>query len=185
MQGAYAALLLSALPFLWPLLSGAGWIAVACSALLVVLVEVVTVVAVHQLIDHAPSPVRGRNDPDFTLDVDAVQVRHATVADNAGTEQVYLEWFSADLSIEDTEYAAILKRGGHVRIAEYICSDGTRKIEGYYSVWPMSREVYEDLKSGKIAEKDFHAGLILPVGATQADVLYVSEICALSDRLVD
>ena len=47
----------------------------------------------------------------------------------------------------------------------------------------MSREVYEDLKSGKIAEKDFHAGLILPVGATQADVLYVSEICALSDRL--
>jgi len=181
-HGVYAALLLSALALPMPQLIYPLWITVSGIVLLLVVIEVITFVCVYHLVDHAPAKVPLRH-AEFTLDVEAIQVRYGTGTDMPGIESVYLEWFSDELSIDDTEFVAIMQRGGHVRIAEYLCADGTRKIEGYYSVWPLSRETYDGLKLGEIAERDLHSGMILPVNSPEAEVLYISEICALSDKV--
>lgn len=143
------------------------------------LLEVATILVVW----HVYGPNTPKRDPTLSFDagIEQIVIRFATTADADGTEAVYLEWFSESLSIDDAEFNKITSREVHVRVAEAVYQGGSREIIGYYSIWPMSYTNYVSLIEGKIKESSFTSSMILPPSSSQAQVVYISEICARKD----
>jgi len=115
------------------------------------------------------------------LTVEALTCRFAAADDFPGTDRVYLEWFTPQLSVDDGEYCKLMDRGEFVRVVEARHSAGSQQskvIAGYYSVWPLSKDTFEGMADGRIPERDFKSSMILPPSDPNAFVLYVPEICA-------
>jgi hypothetical protein len=113
----------------------------------------------------------------FNAGLDEVVVRYASADDAEATEAIYREWFSDALSIDDAEFAKVVSRSLHVRVAEEVYSSGASQVVGYYSIWPMSLESYRSMVNGEIKESQFTSSMILAPNAKSANVVYVSEIC--------
>ncbi len=118
---------------------------------------------------------------DEVLKRDRLDIRFGIPDDFPATEAVYREWFRPQLSIDDADYVAILRKGPFVRVAEATFSNGTeesKRIVGYYSVWPMARDIYKKLANGTMKERELTVDMILEFNDPRATVLYLPEICA-------
>jgi hypothetical protein len=55
----------------------------------------------------------------------------------------------------------------------------SKKICGYYSVFPIQRKIFDDLKSGELKESEITNDMVLDPVDPKAEVLYVCEICSV------
>lgn len=143
---------------------------------LVAAVELITAASVWLIYRSSSPSVSGILA--FDSGIDRITIRNATQNDTDGTESVYREFFSESLSIDDCEFNRIVAREVHVRVAEATYQDGSKEIMGYYSVWPMAHSAYRNLVEGKIKESSFTSAMVVSPKSKNAEVLYVSEICA-------
>lgn len=132
---------------------------------------------------HRDQSTRPRFDelPNDALTIDALCGRFATSHDFSGTSRVYHEWFKPHLSIDDGEYCKLMDRGEFVRVVEVKHSAGSQKgrlVAGFYSVWPLSLDVFDQMAGGHLRERDFNSAMVLSPSDPNAAVLYVPEICA-------
>lgn len=141
--------------------------------------EILTLVYIKLQID---SHDLKHDDPDLHADLfrSKIDIRFATRHDFTEVIRVFHQWFTDDVSINDTDYLQIMSRKGHLRVAEVTLSNGNyveKRIIGYYSVWPLSRQTYDKLCRGKMREMDLKHQDVLDIHDPTAEIIYVPEIC--------
>jgi hypothetical protein len=124
---------------------------------------------------------RGQSDPFPSEVIERINYRFASARDFEATEAIYREWFPRSLSIPDAEYCVLMDRGCYERVQEVVFSDGSRRITGYYAVWPISDQTFASLLSGALKEKDISSTHVLKFDDPNATVLYCPEIGASRD----
>jgi hypothetical protein len=154
-----------------------AWMAanVILLGLVLVALEIATVAILWTLYQEPAAKAVANPFPDEA--VEFATIRFGEARDAAPIDAVYHEWFSPSLSIDDAEYRKILLRGAHFRVAEGTYTSGATRLLGFYSVWPITRDTFENLISGKLKERDMRAEMVLDPASTDAAVLYLPEIC--------
>lgn len=95
-------------------------------------------------------------------------------------DEIYDKFFPQSGAMDDNEYDIIQERKKFVRAAQKSYQRKVaKKISGYYSVFPMSEQTFESLKSGSLKESDLTSSLVLDPDDASANVLYVCEICSI------
>ena len=118
---------------------------------------------------------------------DLVELRFACESDYMGMEAVYGQWFKSNSSIADAEYCDLIRRGNLIRVAELKESSGTHewvKIDGYYSIFPMSNSTFSALVEGSLKENQINSSLIFDPSDPRAEIIYIPEICASKDSKI-
>lgn len=115
-----------------------------------------------------------RSDPDS----EKTQARLAVPADFDAVSNIFSQWFPASVAGDDAEYIKTMA-SSHVRVIESRYRNGTTKVTGYYSLWPINKTFYNSMVEGAVEERDFKASMIFALESHDAEVLYIPEICIL------
>ena len=95
-------------------------------------------------------------------------------------DEIYDKFFKSKHEMDEKEYHDIENRKKFVRAL--VRSYDTRvdvDVVGYYSVFPISRKLFDELRFGRFKESKITNDLVLDPDDGNARVLYVCEVCSV------